>query len=317
MRMKTKLIALATTAILSVVAINNKIFKNAEKKLIPVKKKSKTSSHIYNWKFGQINYKTIGEGAPVLMIHSLLPGTNESEWENNIEELSKNNKLYLINLLGYGDSQRACITYSSYMFVCLINDFISEVIKEPAIVIASNTSSAIAEMSYIFNPSNFSKICLICPPVVPKKTPVSLQLLNKIPLDFPILGDLIFNFYNSKKKLANLLKTKAYSDESFVTKDKIDSLYAYSHKEKGNNRHLFSAFITNRFEIGIETSLPETDIPVLIIYSTDFINNSEINLTETIKKLNSSAKVEILKGKSYPQEEDFENFNRICSEFIK
>ena len=38
MKIKSKLIALATTAVLSAIAINVKIFKNAEKTLSPLKK---------------------------------------------------------------------------------------------------------------------------------------------------------------------------------------------------------------------------------------------------------------------------------------
>jgi len=314
MKMKSKLIAVATTAVLSAIAINAKIFKNAEKTLSPSKNGEDTKEHIYNWKFGKVAYKTIGKGKPILMVHSLIPGTNETEWRKNISVLSKNNKLYLINLLGYGDSERAKITYSSYLYVCLINDFITEIIKEPAAVIASNTSAAISAMSYVFNPNNFKKICLICPPVTPKKNKLS-DTLKKIPLDLPIIGDLFFNYFNSKKVLKTFLKEKIYSDEYLITDEKIKNLYAYSHKGGGANRHLFTSFVTDSFEIGIETSLPEIDIPVLIIYGNTFTDSSEN--TETVETLNPSVTAKILNGKCLPNEEDFEEFNKLCMDFIK
>lgn len=313
MKIKSKLIALATTAVLSAIAINVKIFKNAEKTLSPSKNEDDITEHIYNWKFGKISYKTMGKGSPILLVHSLIPGTNEKEWQKNIFELAENNKLYLINLLGYGDSERADITYSSYLYVCLINDFITDIIKEPAVVIASNTSASISAMSYVFNPNNFKKICLVCPPISPKKTGL-YNALKKLPLDLPILGDLFFNYFNSKKVLKSFLKENIYSDTAFITDEKINNLYAYSHKGGGTNRYLFTSFITNSFEIGIETSLPEIDIPVLIVYGDSLIDSYK-NI-ETIKTLNPSVTVKLLKGKSLPNEEDFEEFNKLCLSFI-
>jgi len=312
MKIKTKLIAATTTAILSVIAINRSIFKNAEKKLPKKNKEDNLSEHIYKWKFGKISYKIIGEGEPVLLVHSLLPGTTDDEWKNNINELSKNNKLYLINLLGYGNSERVGITYSSYLFVCLINDFITEVIKEPTTVIASNTSAAISTMSYIFNPNNFKKICLVSPPLSSKRTTVAS--IKKYPLDFPILGDLFFNYCNSKKHLKKYLETNIYSDTSYITEEKVNNLYAYSHKGFGNNRHLFSSFISNKFDIGVETSLPETDIPILIIYGSSFPDLNKN--TKSIKNLNKNAKIEILKGKTFPNQEDSSRFNELLLKFL-
>lgn len=314
MKIKYKLIAAASAVILSAMAINRKIFISAEKKLLQKKNKSAVSEHIYNWKFGKINYKTIGEGEPLLLIHSLFFGASEREWENNISELSKNNKVYIINLLGYGDSERAAITYSSYLYVCLINDFITEVIKKPAMVIASNTSGAISAMSYIFNPNNFKKLCLVNPPVFEKKAAVS-EILKKIPLDLPILGDIFFNYYNSRKNIKKYLENELYFNKKLITKEKINNLYAYSHKGKSANRYLFSSFMTNRFEIGAETSLPEIDIPILIIYGKEY-NNLDNNIT-AIKALNKSAEVKLLNGKAFPNEEDSNYFNYIVMDFFK
>ncbi len=314
MKIKSKLIAITTTAVLSAIAINVKIFNNAEKTLSPSKKGNDVEEHIYNWKFGKISYKTTGKGAPLLLVHSLIPGTNEKEWNKNISVLAENNKLYLINLLGYGDSERVDITYSSYLYVCLINDFITDIIKEPVSIIASNTSASISAMSYIFNPNNFKKICLVCPPVTPKKTGFS-DILKKLPLDLPILGDLFFNYFNSKKALKIFLKDEVYSDPAFVTKEKINNLYAYSHKGGGKNRYLFTSFITNSFKIGIENSLPEIDIPILIIYGNSLTDSHKSS--ETLKTLNPAVTVKLLKGKNLPNEEDSDEFNKLCLSFLK
>ncbi len=313
MKIKTKIIATVATTVLSIVAINNKIFKNAEKQL---EKENDLilSSHIYNWKFGKISYKTIGNGSPVLLVHSPIIGSSGNEWKENISDLSKNHKLYIIDLLGFGNSERADITYSSYLYVCLVNDFITEVIKQPSAIVASNLSAAIAEMAYVFNPKNFTKLCLVCPPTDTPKNNFS-EILKKLPLDFPVFGDLMFNFFNSKKMLKKHLRKNVYSNNFEISADKINSMYAYSHKDGANNRHIFHAFITNKLNLNIETALPETDLPVLIIYGNCFPNVQK-NIS-TILTLNPNVKTEIINGKSLPNEEDPKTFNKLCLNFFK
>lgn len=312
MKIKTKLIAAAATTVLSIAAINNKIFKNAENQLTK-ENDILLSSHVYNWKFGKISYKTIGSGSPVLLVHAPIIGSNGNEWKENIPDLSKNHKLYVIDLLGFGNSERANITYSSYLYVCLINDFITEVIKEPSAVVASNLSAAIAEMAYVFNPKNFTKLCLVCPPITKKITSPS-EIIKKLPLDFPIFGDLMFNYFNSKKMIKSYLKKNIYSSNFSVTNDKINSMYAYAHKDGTNNRHIFSSFITDKLDINIETTLPETDIPVLIVYGNSFPDVKK-NISEA-SRLNKNVKTEILNGKALPNEEDPKAFNTLCSNFL-
>ena len=320
MKLKTKLIAVATTSItvISAIAIlvNNKIFKNAEN--TKQKKSLELENHIYNWKFGKVAYKTIGEGEPLLLVHSQLIGSSSEEWSNNIFELSKNNKVYLIDMLGYGDSERGNIQYSAYLSICLVNDFISEVIKKPTNVVGSNLSASIVSMAYIFNCSNFKKICLISPTIYTHSknnftnSEFLKLLLTKIPLNFFIIGDVFFNYFTSKKQIKKYIQSM-YASEDYITEEKINTLYACSHKGKENNKHLLSAFMTNKFDISIETALPEIDTPLLIIYGKDF-ENLEENIN-SIKSLNPNSKIEIINGKAYPNEEDSIKFNNILKNF--
>jgi len=312
MRKKTKLIALTAAVAATAAALNKGIYKNAEKKLKNKKSLPCLSHHTYEWKFGTISYKTTGSGKPILLVHSLIPGASGNEWIKNVTELSKVGKVYLIDLLGYGNSERARITYSAYLFICLINDFITEIIKEPTTVIASNTSAAIASMAYIFNKNNFNKLCLIYPPISPKENQPSDKLKN-IPADIPILGDILFNSRNTKSKIRKQLETM-YKDKSLITDNKIELLYSYSHKGGGNNRNLFSSFIANRFDIGIEASFPEIEIPLSVAYG-DSIKNAE-EYSEIIKNLNKTSELKLLKGKNFPHEEDSDDFNNFCKNFI-
>ncbi|KAF4355621.1 hypothetical protein F8388_013038, partial [Cannabis sativa] len=68
--------------------------------------------HLYNfwtWKGRKIHYVVQGEGSPVVLIHGF--GASAYHWRYYIPELAKKHKVYAIDLLGFGWSEKAIIEY--------------------------------------------------------------------------------------------------------------------------------------------------------------------------------------------------------------
>ena len=82
-----------------------------------------------------------------------LPGT----------ELSKTNTVYLIDLPGCGLSEHPSIIYTSYMYTQLVNDFIHDIIKKRAFVIATGNSAAFVIEACGINENAFEDLILINP----------------------------------------------------------------------------------------------------------------------------------------------------------
>ena len=95
----------------------------------------------YNWRFGKITYKKTGSGSPVLLIHDLNVCSSSYEFEKVCSKLSKTNTVYSIDLLGCGRSDRPAFTYTNFLYVELITNFIKHIIGEKTDVIASGFSS--------------------------------------------------------------------------------------------------------------------------------------------------------------------------------
>ena len=117
----------------------------------------------YHWRFGDINYSISGEGKPVLLIHDLIPGSSSIEWTYLVPELSKTNTVYLIDLPGCGLSEHPSVTCTSYMYTQLVNDFIHDIIKKRAFVIATGNSSAFVIEACGINEKAFEDLILINP----------------------------------------------------------------------------------------------------------------------------------------------------------
>src|ERR1700692_1110808 len=89
----------------------------------------------YPWKYGDMFYEVKGNrnAKPLLLVHGFGPGASSYEWRKNVDVLAENFRVFIIDLLGYGLSDRPTADYNAETFADLINDFIKEVVGKPAI----------------------------------------------------------------------------------------------------------------------------------------------------------------------------------------
>ena len=117
----------------------------------------------YEWRFGKIKYIKKGCGTPILLIHDLSLGSSGYEFHRIIDKLSENHEVYAIDLLGYGLSDKPNITYTNYLYVQFIIDFIKNVIKKKADIIATGDSVQIAVMACHNDPEAVNHMVFINP----------------------------------------------------------------------------------------------------------------------------------------------------------
>ena len=87
------------------------------------------NNNYYEWRFGKIRYIKKGSGTPILLIHDLTVGSSVYEFNKIIDTLSTNHEVYAIDLLGYGLSDKPNMTYTNYLYVQLIIDFIKNIVN--------------------------------------------------------------------------------------------------------------------------------------------------------------------------------------------
>src|SRR5207302_8755238 len=96
----------------------------------------------YPWKYGDMFYEVKGKknAKPLLLIHGFAPGGSSHEWRKNIDALASQFRVYAIDLLGFGLSDRPSIDYTAETYTDLISDFIREVIAKPTVVVAHGSA---------------------------------------------------------------------------------------------------------------------------------------------------------------------------------
>lgn len=227
-----------------------------------------SADNYYNWRFGKVYYKKKGHGSPVLLIHDLTVYSSAYEWNKVVNELAEAHTVYAIDLLGCGRSEKPRITYTNYLYVQLIADFIKNVIGEKADVIASGYSGSFTVLASYTNPEFISKIILINPPSLASlnKVPSKRSKLYKFILEFPIFGTLIYNIKTCQSNIQLLFTEKYLYNPFSVTPEMVDTYYEAAHKSLSNSKFLFSSLVAGYTNNNITHALKEINQSVTILY---------------------------------------------------
>ncbi|KAL2236295.1 UNVERIFIED_CONTAM: 2-hydroxy-6-oxo-6-(2-aminophenyl)hexa-2,4-dienoic acid hydrolase [Sesamum indicum] len=90
----------------------------------------------WTWRDRKIHYVVEGEGFPIVLIHGF--GASAFHWRYNIPVLAKNYKVYALDLLGFGWSEKALIEYDALVWRDQVVDFVKEIVKEPAVLVGNS-----------------------------------------------------------------------------------------------------------------------------------------------------------------------------------
>ncbi len=196
----------------------------------------------FDWKLGRICYDVCGVGSPVLLIHDSIPCSSMHEWNKIKKNLSKEHTVFCIDLLGCGNSERPKMTYTNYVYVQLITDFIDKIIKEKTDVVTNGLSGAHALMA-CKNDANIGKVIMINPKdlAVLSQTPDKISKVVKNIIQLPLIGTFIYNIIHEKKNLEMMFTEKYLYNPQNLDADMVDTYYECAHTDKGNGKYLYAS----------------------------------------------------------------------------
>lgn len=196
----------------------------------------------YDWRFGKIAYKKQGSGSPLLLIHNLNVYSSSQEWDNILEHLSKTNTIYTLDLIGCGCSDHSILTYTNFLYVELITDFIKNVIKEKTDIIVSGESCAFVLMACANDNNIINRVCMINPQniITLAKNPTKRSKMIKYLLSSPVIGTFIYNMKVNKRTISDDFKSKFFYDQNKVCEKHILTCFESSHKDKTHSRFLYA-----------------------------------------------------------------------------
>ena len=227
------------------------------------------SFEYYDWRFGRIAYKKIGQGTPVLLIHDLNVCSSSYEWYKTAEKLSETNTVYMIDLLGCGLSDRPLLTYTNFLYVQLLTDFIKHIIGQKTDVIVSGHSSSFVLMACANDESIINRVIMINPEDIINLSKIPTKKSNMIKnlILTPIFGTFIYNMRINKKTIRETLAKACCSRDSIREKDVLIS-FESTQREKAHSKYLYACQCTGYTNVNILNCLKKLNNSIFIITGT-------------------------------------------------
>ncbi|WP_461815638.1 alpha/beta fold hydrolase [Faecalimonas sp.] len=221
----------------------------------------------YEWRFGKIFYTKYGSGKPLLLIHDITPMSSGYEWNQTIKELSKTYTVYTIDLLGCGRSEKPNITYTNYLYVQLITDFIKHVIGKKTDVVASGLSSSFVLMACHMDNTIINKVVMVSPHSFASlnKSPNKNSKALRILLNTHIIGTLVYNIIFTKKNIVSTLKNDYYYNNAQVTEELIQNYYEAAHTCNSSSKYVFTSVIGRYLNANVTSVLHSLENSIFII----------------------------------------------------
>jgi pimeloyl-ACP methyl ester carboxylesterase len=223
----------------------------------------------YRWRGGDLAYSVAGEGEALLLVHGVYAGASSFEFRRNFEELSKSFRVYALDLLGCGMSERPSRRYGPEDVASQVEDFVRDEIGGSAHLVASSLTAALVVPVAVRSPRLFKKLVLICPTGYGTLDRPSGRLGDVIYGLFlaPVLGNTLYHAIVSVRGIRYYLGRMAYHDPDLVTEELVEDYYSTSHQPGA--RYFPAAFVSGKLNLGVADLWPRVPQRTLICWGLE------------------------------------------------
>jgi pimeloyl-ACP methyl ester carboxylesterase len=208
-------------------------------------------------------YVVKGEGEPLILMHGY--GAGIWVWEKQIDFLSRFYRVYALDLIGHGYSERPRVDYTPETYIQCVKSFMDEAGIQQATLIGNSMGGGVAWAMALVFPERVKKIVLInsAPPdVLGQVKNESFRTLVAIK-DIPILPYLIVAS-RSKRSIKWLLQ-ECVADIKTITPEVLDRQYQLS-RIKGTTWALYSTFKNAGKALAFKDRLGQMRHPTLLLW---------------------------------------------------
>lgn len=210
----------------------------------------------YAWRHGEVLFQQLGDGLPVVLLHAFGPGHSSVEWRSAAEALATDHAVFAPDLLGWGRSARPDITYDGELYIRLLTDFLDDVVRQPATVVAAGLPAAYAVQVAADRPELVTHLGLIVPLGLGRgddEPDLKDAVLHRL-LRLPVIGTSALNLFTSRAALAGYLRREVYAAAERVDDTLIDEHYRTSHLPGANTA--LAAYLSGYLNHGVRDVLP-------------------------------------------------------------
>jgi len=271
----------------------------------------------YVWRDGVVYYHTKGDGEPMVLLHGFHHLSGPHEMRPVYDDLAADYRVTALDWLGYGQSNRPPVEQTAGVYQQLLADFLEDVIRQPAIIVASGPGAAFAVRLARRQPEKVSRLVLINPTGVdqladkPSCWHTALGLLFKL----PIVGDFAFNLATCRSALRWELENRIFFEPGEVTESLVDRAWVTSHQPGAKWAPL--SYWSGRLNLNIAGDLGSLQQPTMIAWGQQ-AQHAPIAGIRGFKRYLPEARYRAFdRTREWPQVEDSKAFNALLRNWLQ
>jgi pimeloyl-ACP methyl ester carboxylesterase len=255
-----------------------------------------------------------GEGEPVLLIHGY--GAGSWVWEKQMDTFSRNHRVYALDVIGHGYSDRPRIEYTPETYIFFLRDFMDGLEIERATLIGNSMGGGIAWAMAALFPKRVEKLILVdcVPPDVLNQVRNESFRTLAIAKDIPFLPYLIIASRN-KNSVKRILQECLF-DRRLITPALLNRQWELI-RFRGSTWVLYSTLkhAKDASKMGDYVSL--IDHPTLFIWGEqDLVFPPSVG--ESLHRAIKGSKFHLVKKSGHiPMWETPDEVNRVILDFLK
>lgn len=272
--------------------------------------------HRYAWELGDVVFQRLGEGEPLVLLHSFGPGYDSIEWRSSAEPLAAGCQVFAPDLPGWGRSDRPSVEYDSELYIEFLIDFLVDVVRRRAVIVASGLSAAYAVQVAVDRPELVRALALVCPLGIDQASDepdLSDAVIHRL-LRLPLVGTSALNVYSSRNGLAHHLRREVYADPCRVEEALVDHYWRGAHE--AGSRAALAAYLSGYLNHRVAAALPRLRQPALVMWGRQAVNPPVESADLWLHAL-PGAELEVVEGAGLlPQAEAPEAFSAALARFV-
>jgi pimeloyl-ACP methyl ester carboxylesterase len=196
-----------------------------------------------------------------------------NQWRHNLPVLSQSGPVYALDLLGFGDTEKAATLYGADLWASQVGDFIQTVVGQPVLLVGHSLGALVALTVSHRRPALVKKLVMVTVPLQASREDLVAGWVDVLArrvesvVANPLLIRLILNIFRRpgvlRKALGGIYLTPDLVDDELV------ETFAVPPRDRGAARtlcYLVRSRTEPNFSPSVKTMLAELAIPALLIW---------------------------------------------------
>ena len=229
------------------------------------------------WRGWQTRYTFIrpdqphSQTTPLILLHGF--GTSIGHWRQNLAVLGEQHTVYALDMLGFGASEKAPVSYKVELWVEQVYDFWRTFIQHPVVLVGNSIGSLVSLTAAAMHPDMVQGVVMLSLPdlsirqeTIPKILRPAIAAVENL-FASPLLLKTIFRIVR-RPGVVRRWASLAYANSEAITDELVDILVGPA-QDRGSAQAfsaILKAMIGAQFSLPVKSLLPDLNVPILLIW---------------------------------------------------